>query len=96
MAYLQLTAGPNPGEKHDLSEETTRLGRHPLSDVVVTHPAVQRQHALILQIDGDFYLDDCNSRTGTYVNGRLVSARVKLEDGDVISIADAEVGVFHS
>ena len=97
MAYLQVTAGPDSGQKHVLSAETTSLGRHPHCDVVVTSVAVHAgRHALILQIDGDFYLEDLGSRNGTYLNGNLIVDLAKLEDGDVISVAHVEVGVFHS
>jgi pSer/pThr/pTyr-binding forkhead associated (FHA) protein len=95
MAYLLVTAGPDSGKKHFLSAGKTYLGRHPACDVVVTNVAVQRYHALVLEIDGGFFLEGLMSRNGTYLNGKLIEDRAKLEDGDVISVADVEVGVFH-
>jgi pSer/pThr/pTyr-binding forkhead associated (FHA) protein len=43
--------------------------------------SVSRYHAVLTYSDGIFLLDDLNSKSGTYVNGkRIKSAVVKVND----------------
>lgn len=59
------------------------IGRNPKSSLVLTSPDVSREHARIHKIESDFYLEDLNSRHGTYINGdRVLWSR--LSDGDIL------------
>ena len=64
------------------------IGRHPECDVVVDVGAVSRHHAQVVDIDGSFYVEDLNSRNGTFVNGDPVSGRHRLQFGDRIQVCD--------
>ena len=50
--------------------------------------AVSRQHAMIRQAQGVWYIQDMNSRVGTYVNGRRIQAG-RLSPGDQITIGNS-------
>ena len=41
-----------------------------LSDVIINEPSVSRLHARIFSKDGEMWVQDLNSRNGTYINGR--------------------------
>ena len=56
--------------------------------------AVSRQHARIQRVDDKFYIEDMQSRNGTYVNGRQIRERHLLSDQDRITLCDV-VMVFH-
>ena len=64
------------------------LGRHPACDIVLESASVSRQHARILNVDGNFYVEDLHSRNGTVLNGRLVVQRELLADNDQLGICD--------
>ena len=54
--------------------------------------AVSRKHATIINRDDEFYLIDCKSTNGTFLNNdRLQEGEeALLEDGDKIMLADEE------
>jgi pSer/pThr/pTyr-binding forkhead associated (FHA) protein len=62
------------------------IGRGQKADIVVTHASVSRMHAeLVSTDDGRFYLTDCGSTYGTYVQRddawkRIRQVYVRLRD----------------
>ncbi len=94
MAVLRALQGSNPGQLFPLEAEQAILGRHPECDIVLESGAVSRHHARILAMDGEFFVEDMNSRNGTFVNGRAVEGRQRLDEGDQLSVCDL-VFVFH-
>ena len=57
------------------------LGRHRSSDIQLPDLSVSRYHAVLTFSDGILLLDDLNSKSGTYVNGkRIKSAVIKIND----------------
>lgn len=61
------------------------LGRHPSCDLQINDPTVSGRHAQIATYFGLSYIQDLESKNGTYVNGRPVHMHV-LRDGDVIRL----------
>lgn len=59
---------------------------------IADNVAVSRSHAMIIQLDGEYYIEDTNSTNHTYVDGQLIQSnvRVKLADGQKISLANEE------
>ncbi len=94
MVVLRALQGANPGQLFPLDCERAILGRHPECDIVLESGAVSRHHARILAMDGEFYVEDMNSRNGTFVNGQAVEGRLRLDEGDQLSVCDL-VFVFH-
>ncbi len=94
MAVLRTLKGLNPGQLFSLDGETTVLGRHPDCDVVLEVGAVSRQHAHIVRVDDDYYVEDLDSRNGTFLNDQLTEGRVLLSENDRLRICDIEF-VFH-
>lgn len=88
MAVLQVLKGLNPGQVFSLDEERSVLGRHPDCTIVLDEGAVSRQHAQIVRIGEEFYVEDLHSRNGTLVNGALVEGRHRLTDTDKLKICD--------
>lgn len=94
MAILRALKGMNPGQLFVLDGECAILGRHPDCDIVLEAPAVSRQHARILRENGNFFVEDLNSRNGTFLNGKLVTQRQPLSESDELQICDLSF-VFH-
>lgn len=94
MAVLRALKGLNPGQVFSLDGDRIVLGRHPDCDIVLEVGAVSRQHAQILKIGDDYYVEDLHSRNGTFVNEHLVRGRRRLADNEQVRICDL-VFVFH-
>jgi pSer/pThr/pTyr-binding forkhead associated (FHA) protein len=70
-----------------LQKDRTTLGRKPGNDIVLDTMVVSGQHcAFDLVGVADVYVEDLASTNGTYVNDRMVKARTRLQDGDVLAI----------
>lgn len=92
--YLQILAGAELGRKHPITADRMVLGRHPDCDIVLDSAAVSRQHAAMLRVNGDYYVEDLGSRNGTFLNGQLVQGRQLLEHGDRLRICDLTLEFF--
>ena len=57
------------------------VGRKVDKDLVIADPRVSRDHAQIMQMGSEFFLEDLGSKHGTFVNGERIQ-RQKLERGD--------------
>ncbi|MBC7860592.1 MAG: FHA domain-containing protein [Burkholderiaceae bacterium] len=62
------------------------MGRRRLNDIVLAHPAVSGEHAVIVTILDDSYLEDLASTNGSFVNGHRVNKHF-LRDQDLITLA---------
>ena len=73
-----------------LDKERIILGRKAENDIQVDNLAVSGQHAAIITILNDSFLEDLDSTNGTYVNGKLVKKHA-LKNSDVITIGKHEL-----
>lgn len=62
------------------------IGRSPSCAVRVSSPEVSRRHAVILRDGRDWWLVDCGSRGGTWLNNTRIGSAVKLVHGDFIGV----------
>lgn len=69
-------------------KQTVLIGRSPKCDIVQSLPYLSAKHAQITVKDGAYYLSDCGSKAGTYMNRRQVTKPVRLRDKDCFSLAD--------
>ncbi len=88
MPELRITEGPHTGDVFRLNRESAVLGRDPECDIVFYSGSVSRQHAKILRIDEAFFIEDLQSRNGTYVNNSRIRQREQLSDQDRITLCD--------
>lgn len=58
------------------------IGREPGCTVCINDPSVSRGHARITIEDEQATLEDLQSKNGTQVMGRMISAPTLLNDGD--------------
>lgn len=88
MASLTILKGADQGNRYTLIDERIILGRNRDCHVVIDFPAVSREHAQILNIGGKFYIEDRDSRNGTFVNNQQIAGRTLLKNNDRIKICD--------
>lgn len=68
-----------------LEKERTTIGRKPHNDIQIDNLAISGEHAAIVTILNDAFLEDMNSTNGTFVNGQPVKKHV-LKNNDVIEL----------
>ena len=71
--------------EYELDKESLTIGRRPESDIHIDNLAVSGQHARVMTIAGDSFLEDLDSTNGTFVNGKRVKKHA-LGAGDLITI----------
>jgi serine phosphatase RsbU (regulator of sigma subunit) len=88
MPSLHVLRGPNEGSIVPLDGDRFVLGRNPDCDINIPMNAVSREHAQILRIQGKFFIEDRQSRNGTFVNNQAINGRTQLKNNDRIRICD--------
>ncbi len=84
-ALVIRTGGGRAGESFPVDRERMTIGRRPDSDVFLDDVTVSRDHALLVARGDHWYLDDCGSLNGTYVNRSRIDSH-RLEEGDELQI----------
>ncbi len=78
------SGGGRAGEMFHPDGETT-IGRSPDCGIFLDDVTVSRKHAVLIERDGAFFIEDQGSLNGTFVNRKRVEAG-PLEDGDELQI----------
>lgn len=99
LAHLQqpcliLYSGPGAGQRFDLEEGVSLIGRSPSAAVRVEAIGISRRHAELCVAAEGVELRDLGSANHTYVNDRQLTGSVKLADGDLVRVANV-VMRFH-
>ncbi|MBK8523255.1 MAG: FHA domain-containing protein [Betaproteobacteria bacterium] len=68
-----------------LTKERMTLGRKPHNDIQIDNLAISGEHAAVVTILNDSFLEDLNSTNGTLVNGQPVKKHF-LKNGDVVEL----------
>jgi len=93
-ALVIRAGGGRVGESFPVEGERMSIGRRPDSDVFLDDVTVSRDHALLIRRGGDWYLDDCGSLNGTYVNRSRIESQ-RLEEADELQIGKYKL-TFHA
>ncbi len=72
-----------------LNKDDFKIGRHGENDLKIRDPFVSRVHAQILREGSQFRVHDCDSKSGTYVNGERIRSQT-LNHGDRIQLSHNE------
>jgi pSer/pThr/pTyr-binding forkhead associated (FHA) protein len=83
MAKLIFSLENTILNEFQLDKERTTVGRRPSNDIHIDNLAVSGEHAAILKMGNDFYIEDLSSTNGTQVNDKLVKSHLLLP-GDLI------------
>ena len=93
IGVLIVRAGAQAGARFPLIETTTRLGRHPDSEISLEDITVSRRHAEIERTPEGHVVSDAGSLNGTYVNQERVN-RMVLRHGDELQIGKFRLVFF--
>ena len=84
-ALVIRSGGGRAGESFPLDGDRLTIGRRPDSDIFLDDVTVSRDHAVLVRRAEHYYLDDCGSLNGTYVNRRRIESH-RLTDGDELQV----------
>ena len=85
MAKLILSLDGQLIKEYALTKERTTIGRKPHNDIQIDNLAVSGEHAVIMTILNDSFLEDLGSTNGTLVNGQPVKKHF-LQSSDTVEI----------
>ena len=79
--FIKFCAG-----KFAEQDYTIRIGSQPDNDIVLDDLYISGEHAVISRQNDCWYVEDCRSRNGTYINNRKIAphTRTQLSVGDVV------------
>jgi pSer/pThr/pTyr-binding forkhead associated (FHA) protein len=85
MAKLILSLEGSVIREIPLNKERVTIGRKPQNDIQIENLAVSGEHARVVTILNDSFLEDLGSTNGTLVNGTPIKKHI-LQDSDLIEI----------
>jgi pSer/pThr/pTyr-binding forkhead associated (FHA) protein len=85
MAKLILSMDGLVLKEINLTKERTTIGRKPHNDIQIDNLAVSGEHAVIVNILQDSFLEDLGSTNGTVVNGQAIKKHF-LQNNDIIEL----------
>jgi pSer/pThr/pTyr-binding forkhead associated (FHA) protein len=84
-ALVVRSGGGRAGESFHPAGERTQIGRSPDCEIFLDDVTVSRKHAVLVQADGEFTVEDQGSLNGTFVNKKRIDS-AKVENGDELQI----------
>jgi len=79
------------GERVDLGEHVTTIGRLPECSITIEDGNVSREHARVNPGSGGYVIADLGSTNGTLVNGVRINGQQFLADSDIISFGSTHL-----
>jgi hypothetical protein len=84
-ALVVRFGGGRAGESFRPAGARTRIGRSPECEIFLDDVTVSRNHAVLVEHNGRFSVEDQGSLNGTFVNRRRID-NVELANGDELQI----------
>jgi len=82
--------------KQWLVDHEILIGREDCCDLMIDDRQVSRKHARIYQVEDGTFIEDLDSKNGTYVNHKKIEGNTQLHEGDIIQIALIQEFLFVS
>jgi hypothetical protein len=86
---LIIQDASKPDRQLPIMSDEIILGRGEECDIVLAERQISRHHLKIYKEDDAFYVEDLESKNGTWVNDQQLKGSRRLQDGDLISVAMA-------
>jgi hypothetical protein len=91
-ALVVRSGGGRTGEMFPLEGETT-IGRSPDCGIFLDDVTVSRKHAVLVERDNGFFIEDQGSLNGTFVNRKRVESAL-LDHGDELQVGKYRLTFF--
>ena len=83
---LVMLHGDRPNMSFALIHEKLSIGRDQSNSISLNDMQVSRHHAIIINKNDEFWIEDQNSRNGVFVNGKKITDRIRLFHGCIIKL----------
>ena len=93
MAKVVISQPGIPHREQKL-QSINHLGRHPEQTIHINDKVVSKAHAIISAAEGRYWVQDNNSRNGTFVNETRVFTKTQLHEGDVIRLGETSLTFY--
>ena len=90
MAKLVLSLNDDIVKEYELDKEVLTIGRKPDNDIHIDDLAVSGNHAKVLTILNDSFVEDLDSTNGTLVGGNKITKHA-LQNGETIVVGKHEL-----
>lgn len=94
MAKLILSVDGMILKEIPLVKERMTIGRKPHNDIQIDNLAISGEHAVVVTILNDSFLEDLGSTNGTSVNGHSIKKHF-LQNGDVVELGKYRLKYFN-
>jgi hypothetical protein len=84
-ALVVRAGGGRAGESFKPAGGRTRIGRSPECEIFLDDVTVSRNHAVLVERDGAYVVEDQGSLNGTFVNRKRIDSAA-LSEGDEVQI----------
>jgi signal transduction histidine kinase/ActR/RegA family two-component response regulator len=91
MTRLFILSGEDAGRSYDLEGNVISMGRAPDNDVPLKDRHVSRKHLKIISREGKFFIEDLESRNGTFIKDKLIASGKEMEVKEGVPIAAGKV-----
>lgn len=76
----------------DTNMKNIKIGRSPGNDYIISDTVVSSTHALITISDtGDVFIEDLNSKNGTFVNGKRINSKTLLTPSSTVLLGNHSI-----
>jgi len=95
MIKVFIAKGPEQGRSFVLNGDTAQIGRGLANEVCLSEVSVSRKHVKICRDNGQYYIEDLQSRNGTWINGNVIESgvRVRVQEGVPIAVGNVLVSL---
>ncbi|HEY6039290.1 MAG TPA: diguanylate cyclase, partial [Kofleriaceae bacterium] len=90
-ACLTILTGTLSGQLFKVSKGQLTIGRSPHVELRLDDDGISRNHARIRSETNRAWIEDMESRNGTFVNGERITGAVELKDGDKVQVGRGTV-----
>lgn len=82
MTKLYVMGGKEEHQSFDLNRETVFIGRDPENDIQIEDKYISRRHLKLQRKGNKYFIQDLNTKNGTFVNGKQINPNDLFELGE--------------
>lgn len=90
MPKLVILSQGFTGQTHEMTADTTTIGRTDDNTVTIPEGSVSSRHCEILRRGEEYYVKDLDSTNGTYINGQKINSS-PLKSGQILRCGQIEM-----